>query len=82
MSEEKALLNQVNEQIAFANARVTAATAQVHAQCGALQRLESSRLDTSALSSLCEEAERELRQWEEYRTLLYIKKGMIKDGMY
>lgn len=74
------MVNEVEKQISFADERIHETTAQLHAQCDVLFRLREAKLDTSALDALLESSRRELRQWEEYRTLLLIKKGMVNFG--
>lgn len=70
----------IDDEIDFANHKVTAASEAVSNQIALIFRLKQCGLDVGSgerdLDGLCNE----LRNWQQYRTLLFIRRGMIESA--
>jgi hypothetical protein len=70
----------IDDEIDFANHKVTAASEAVSNQIALIFRLKECGLDVGSserdLDGFCSE----LRNWQQYRTLLFIRRGMIESA--
>ncbi|MFC3692666.1 hypothetical protein [Chenggangzhangella methanolivorans] len=73
------MTHHIDEEIAFAERKVEQAADAVSNQIHLVFRLKTKGIDLSGAEDRLRDLNLELRQWKEYKTLLFIRKGMTVD---